>query len=107
MALTVKRFPVRARRLKKFQKATRHVFDSFACEVTVITLIFLYAIIIFVDLAYTAAQTTSEETSWDSAMRIIDIVLLSVFMIEIFFRLFGFGLVYLYARLGTPAHPHV
>lgn len=95
----MKRAPVRTRRIKKWQRITRHVFDSFFCEAVVITLVVLYAIIIFVDLAYTAAQTDASDgnTSWDRSMQYFDIVLLSVFMLEIFLRLFGFGLEYLCA----------
>ena len=103
MALTVKRFPVRVRRIKKWQRATRLIFDSFAAEVLVISLVVLYAIIIFADLAYTAAreETTVEVVEdsaaarWDEAMKNVDIVLLSVFMLEIMLRLFGFGIEYL------------
>ena len=109
MALTVKRFPVRVRRIKKWQRATRLIFDSFAAEVLVISLVVLYAIIIFADLAYTAAReetTVSNSSSvevvedsaaarWDEAMKNVDIVLLSVFMLEIMLRLFGFGIEYL------------
>ena len=104
----VKRYPVRARsatarRIKQWQRLTRHVFDGFACEAVVISLVILYAIVIFVDLAYTAAReveaSSGEEGKtadrWDDAMKNFDLVLLSIFMVEIIMRLFGFRLEYL------------
>ena len=94
MALSVKRFPVRQKRVKQWQRNVRRAFDSFACELLVITLVILYALIIFTDLAFTAARD-SEAPEWDEAMRHCDLVLLSVFMLEICLRLFGFGLDYL------------
>ena len=94
MALSVKRFPVRQKRVKQWQRNVRRAFDSFACELLVITLVIFYALIIFTDLAYTAARDR-EAPEWDEAMRHCDLVLLSVFMLEICLRLFGFGLDYL------------
>ena len=66
MALSVKRFPVRQKRVKQWQRNVRRAFDSFACELLVITLVILYALIIFTDLAYTAARD-SEALEWDEA----------------------------------------
>ena len=37
MALSVKRFPVRQKRVKQWQRNVRRAFDSFACELVVIT----------------------------------------------------------------------
>ena len=37
MALSVKRFPVRQKRVKQWQRNVRRAFDSFACELIVIT----------------------------------------------------------------------
>ena len=37
MALSVKRFPVRQKRVKQWQRNVRRAFDSFACELLVIT----------------------------------------------------------------------
>ena len=91
MALSVKRLPVRQKRLKQWQRAVRRAFDSLACELLVITLVVLYALIIFADLAYTAAREGAAP-EWDAAMRLCDLVLLSVFVLEIGLRLFGFGL---------------
>ena len=94
MALSVKRFPVRQKRVKYWQRNVRKAFDSFACELLVIMLVILYALIIFADLAYTAARD-NQAPEWDEAMRHCDIVLLSIFMVEICLRIFGFGLDYL------------
>ena len=94
MALSVKRFPVKHRAIKAWQFNVRRTLDSFRCEVVVITLVILYAVIIFVDLAYTATLTEGD-AGWDDAMRHCDIVLLTIFMVEIILRLFGFGLSYL------------
>ena len=103
----VKRYPVRARsatarRVRQWQRVTRHVFDGFACEAAVISLVILYAIVIFIDLTYTATRSAKEEGEedktaerWDNSMKNIDLVLLSMFMVEIIMRLFGFGLEYL------------
>ena len=94
MAFSVKRLPVRQKRLKQWQRAVRRAFDSLACELLVITLVVLYALIIFTDLAYTAAREGAAP-EWDAAMRLCDLVLLSVFVLEIGLRLFGFGLSHL------------
>ncbi|KAL1495753.1 hypothetical protein AB1Y20_016615 [Prymnesium parvum] len=96
--------------LYRTRRKVRHVLETLTFEVVVIVLVLVYALIIFLDLVLDQAPSSSNSTlvddddglaAWNSSMRTLDFIFLSIFVLELLFRLFGEGLEFLYEKINA------
>ena len=95
-----------------FRRNVRLVMDSLQFEILIISLVLVYALVIFIDIAVvtqavkgslnsSVAANNDDASAWRDAFHILDLIFLPVFLVELFFRLLGEGIAFLYIPINA------